>query len=256
MKKKRLLSLLAAVALVCGLVGCQADTDTGQADVSTGQEQISVENSTIIPKVKDDETKVETTSVPQNAEINIETLAEGEERDYKIEDILKNDLEIDGIPISIPCTLNELLETLGDDYSVKKSDIKDSFDGEANIKSKYFTGDSIVVDLYYNDENSYGSIHALATNTKKADYDTINVIGYMGGSGRHNGYLSLSNLNKGDSLDKCIESYGSPNGVDFGINERIYLDYKDDDCFISITIKDNVVIDMWAQFKTEDVKND
>lgn len=52
-----------------------------------------------------------------------DTLAEGKQRDYKIEDILKNDVRIDGIPISIPCTLNELIEELGDDYSVDNDEI-------------------------------------------------------------------------------------------------------------------------------------
>lgn len=249
MPLKKFLAVLAAVVLVFGMVGCQQNDD-----VSAGQEQTStVGNGTILPKVKEEETEAETTSLPQEAELDIETLAEGKERDYKIEDILKNDLKIGGIPISIPCTLNELLEALGDDYSVKKSDIKDSFDGEANIKSKYFTGDFIVTDLYFNGENTYCQIHALSTNTKKVDYDDIYVIGYMGGSGRRNDDLSLSNLTIGDSLDKCIESYGNPNKVSLGNNERIYLAYEDDNCFVDITVRDNVVVDIWAEFVTEDL---
>ncbi len=41
MRKKRFLSLLAAVALACALVGCQADTDTGQVDAKRTISQIA-----------------------------------------------------------------------------------------------------------------------------------------------------------------------------------------------------------------------
>ena len=56
MKKRRFLALLAAVAVACGLVGCRADTDTGQGDTEqtiqetqqtteiTGQTEQTVEN--------------------------------------------------------------------------------------------------------------------------------------------------------------------------------------------------------------------
>lgn len=75
--------------MTLSMVGCQ------QNDVSTGQEQTSaVSNNTIIPKVEEEKTEAETTTAPQNAEINIETLAEGEERDYDIEDILKTNLKL------------------------------------------------------------------------------------------------------------------------------------------------------------------
>ncbi|MEZ3454990.1 MAG: hypothetical protein K1W17_11595 [Oscillospiraceae bacterium] len=251
--RKKYFSVLAAAVLVCSLVGCQRN------DVPTVQEQTStVINNTIIPEViekeTEAETKSETTAAPQNAEINIETLAEGEERDYIIEDILKNSLKIGGIPISIPCTLNEFLEALGDDYSVEKSQFKDFFDGEANSKTKYYTGKFLPIDLYFNGENTYNQIYALSANTKEIDYDDIYVIGYIGGSGIHNYDLGLSNLTIGDSLDKCIECYGSPNEVNSGINERIYLAYEDDDCFISITVRDNVVKYICAEFKIEDLQ--
>lgn len=249
MRKKRFLSLFAAVCLTLSIVGCKQNDD-----VSTGQEQTSaVSNSTILPKVKEEETETETesetTTASQNAEINIETLAEGEERDYNIEDILKNDLEIDGIPISIPCTLNELLETLGDDYSVKESDIKDSFDGEANTKSKYFTGDYVSISLYYKGENTYGFLRAIA-DPENIDFDTINIIGFR--SGLHNGMVNLYDLHIGDNIKKCFEQYGKPNDV--YDNGSIYLTYKNSDCIMEFKIDKNVIEKIFIiGFETEDL---
>lgn len=255
MLKKNFLAMLAAACLVLGFVGCQ------QNDVSTGQEQTSaVSNNTILPKVKE-ETEAETTSAPQNADINIETLAEGEQRDWSVEDLMKNGLEIDGIPISLPCTLNELLETLGDDYSVKKSEVKDSVDGEINSRFRDFTGEFFITDLYYNGDDTYCQIHALISNPKKIDYDTIKIIGYFSGSGRKVANLSLSDLTRGDSLDKCIKNYGNPNEVDLGKNGKIYLSYSDYDendkriCWLQITVKNNIIDNIWAEFEDEDLEN-
>lgn len=174
--------------MVFGMVGCQ------QNDVSASQEQTSaVSNNTIIPKLKEEETEPETKSetasetesetatAPQNTDINIETLAAGEERDYKIEDILKNDLEIDGIPISIPCTLNELLETLGDDYSVDSEDeLKSIFSGITNVRSEKFEGEYFGVSLNYKEEGTCGRIQTIA-DPSELDYDSANVIGYFAG---------------------------------------------------------------------------
>lgn len=257
MRKKRFISLLAAVCLTLSIVGCKQNDD-----VSTGQEQTSaVSNSTILPKVKEEETESEseieseTTTAPQNAEINIETLAEGEERDYNIEDILKNDLEIDGIPISIPCTLNELLETLGDNYSVDKSEIKDSFSRASKkdkvTKSKYFTGKFVTAYLdYKNGEEEYICGHFMTIcDPKKFDFDTVNVIGYseMGGK------LTLDGLSAGDDVDKFIEKYGKPNKINVG-EESTGLIYEDDDCRIAVMVENqnsNVINSFLMTFATE-----
>lgn len=102
MLRKKFLALLAAVALACGAVGCKAESE--QMTPQTYASATSAETE-------------ETTTAPQNADIGIETLAEGEERDWKIEDVMKNDLEIDGISISIPCTVGELLDTLGKNFA-------------------------------------------------------------------------------------------------------------------------------------------
>lgn len=255
---KKFLAVLAAACLVFGTVGCQ------QNDVSTGQEQTSaVSNDTIIPKVKEEETESETKSetasetesetaiAPQDDEINIETFAAGEEHDYNIEDILKNDLEIDGIPISIPCTLNELLETLGDDYSVDKSAIKDSISRDKVTKSKYFTGEFVTVYLdYSNGEEEYICGHLMTIcDPKKVDFDTVNIIGYSELSGK----LSLSGFSAGDSIDKYIEKYGKPNRINVG-DKSTGLIYKDNDCRIAVIVENqnSTIIDSFMMtFETE-----
>lgn len=255
MSKKKFLPLLAAVALVCGLVGCQADTKTGQADVSTGQEQTSaVSNNTIPHKVEEEETEAETTSAPQKAELDIETLAEGEERDYKIEDILKNDLEINGIPISLPCTLNELLETLGDNYSVDKSALKDSFKRSSDdkiTKTKYFTGKFVTGYIDYkngDDEYICGNFFAIC-DTKKFDFDTVNIIGYS----ELRGKLSLNGFSAGDNVNKFIEKYGKPNKINVG-EKTTGLIYEDDDCRVAVIVENqnsNVIDSFMMTFETE-----
>lgn len=249
LKKKRFLALLATVALVFGTAGCQ------QSDVTAGQEQTSaVSSNTIIPKVDDEETESETTTASQNADINIETLAAGEERDYNIEDILKNDLEIDGIPISIPCTLSKLLEILGDNYSVDKSDLKDSFNRSSDdkiTKTKYFTGKFVSGFIYYkNGDDEYISGHFFAVcDNKKVDFDTVNVIGYSELSSK----LTVDGLSAGDDVDKFIEKYGNPNKINVG--ERSYgLIYESEDCRIAVIVENqniNVIDSFMMIFETE-----
>ena len=251
MPLKKFLAVLAAVCLVFGMVGCQQNDD-----VSAGQEQTStVGNGTILPKVKEEETEAETTSVPQEAELDIETLAEGEERDYNIEDILKNDLEINGIPISLPCTLNELLETLGDNYSVDKSELKDSFkragENKKVTKTKYFTGKFVTGYIDYkngDDEYICGHFYAIC-DTKKVDFDTVNVIGYSELSGK----LSLNGFSAGDDVDKFIEKYGKPNKINVG-EKFSGLIYKDDDCRIVVDIRNqnsDIIESFMITFETE-----
>ena len=252
---KKFFAVLAAACLVFGMVGCQQNND-----VSTGQEQTSaVSNNTILPKVKDEETEAETesetTSAPQEAELDIETLAEGEERDYNIEDILKNDLEINGIPISLPCTLNELLETLGDNYSVDKSDLKDSFNRISKdkvTKSKYFTGKFLTPFLdYKNGEEEYicGQLVTIL-DSKKVNFDSINVIGYME---VNCGKFNLDVFSAGDNVDKFIEKYGKPNKINVG-EKFSGLIYKDDDCRIVVDIRNqnsDVIESFMITFETE-----
>lgn len=110
--KKRLLSLLAAVAITLSLSACKSSETAQETQTSQTVESAVTVSETI---------QAAETTAPENDEVIYETLAEGQERDWKIEDVLKNDLEIDGIPISIPCTVEDLLNTLGDGYSVNNS---------------------------------------------------------------------------------------------------------------------------------------
>ena len=103
--KKKIMAIIAAAAMC--LTGCGGNDTSEQ-----------------IPETKEttSEAASEETTAPEES-INVnETLAEGQERDWSIEDVLKNDLEIDGIPVSLPCTLKEMLDTLGSEYSVDESD--------------------------------------------------------------------------------------------------------------------------------------
>ncbi|MGN1135667.1 MAG: hypothetical protein ACI4SF_05550 [Oscillospiraceae bacterium] len=108
--KKRLLSLLATFAVVLSLSACKSSETTQETQTSETAESTAMVSETA---------QTAETTAPESSDVIYETLAEGQERDWKIEDVLKNDLEIDGIPISIPCTVEELLETLGDGYSVE-----------------------------------------------------------------------------------------------------------------------------------------
>ena len=157
---------------------------------------------------------------------NENNTSSGEPRNYKIEDILKNDVKIDGIPVSIPCTLNDLLEALGDDYSVDNDE----------IYRFIYEGNSLF-SLYYKNENTYGKLMA-SVDSENADFDTIIIESYM--SGRDNGIISLSDLSSGDSLDKCLEKYGEPSNT-YNDGEITYLTYEEGNCFIQINIIDNVV---------------
>lgn len=218
------------------MVSCQ------KSDVSTGQEQTSaVSNNTIIPKVKEEETepetKSETTAATQETELNIETLAEGEERDWSVEDVLKNDLEIDGIPVSIPCTLNEMLEVLGDDYSVDSEDeLKSIFSGITNVRSEKFEGEYFGVSLNYKDEGTCGRIQTIA-DPKGLDYDSANVIGYFSGL-YYKGISGLSGFAKGDKIENFFEKYGKPSEID-SIGNFIYYTFKDSTGFFQIAVRND-----------------
>lgn len=186
----------------------------------------------------------------------VETLADGEKRDWSVEDVLKNDLEIDGIPVSIPCTLNELLEALGYDYSVDEDEIKDEFEGKATTKSKYFEGEYLSIQLYYAGESTYCLLETIA-DPNNINFDTINVIGFY--DGMDNGIMNLKNLSAGDSLDKCLKNYGKPNEVK--VSEKFtFLIYEDDACSIHILIKNsnkNTIHEIsWVGLKTEDIEDE
>ena len=63
MRKKQFLSLLAAVALVCGLVGCQADVDTTQTDTEQAVQETQQTTETTAVQTKQLINEIKTTSV-------------------------------------------------------------------------------------------------------------------------------------------------------------------------------------------------
>ncbi len=227
-----------AAALVCGMTGCGGEaeqTDTEQTVSETVQTESAETTSEIIS---------ETAAA---AESFVETLAEGEKRDWSVEDVLKNDLEIDGIPVSIPCTLNELLEALGDDYSVDEDIIKNVTDGEA-----------FSLFLYYRNEDTYGLLMGTAI-AENVNFDTIIIDAYLSGGHNGNGDTNLSKLSAGDSLEKCLKNYGKPNKVK--VSEKFtYLTYEDDVCFIQIDVrndnKDTIDSISLVGFKAEDTEDE
>ncbi|MCM1022551.1 MAG: hypothetical protein NC395_00650 [Prevotella sp.] len=232
---KKFFAAAAAFCMLFCVTGCT------QNDVSTGQEETTTTVGTILPKVKEEETESETvsetTSAPQNAEIGIETLAEGEERDYSIEDTLKNDLQIDGIPVSIPCTVNELLDALGEDYSIDEDMVRGHFYGVATESTKYFTGEQIPVELYFKGEGTGGFIKAIAE-PNGFDCDTANVVGFFAGFDK--GELSFTDLSAGGSVNKCSDKYGEPvvDEVYSSDSFTFYL-YSDEDCWFRIAVRAN-----------------
>lgn len=232
--------ILAAAAVFCILFSVTGCTQNG--DISTGQEQTSsVSNNPIIPKVVEEETETETktesetTSAPQEAKLDIETLAEGEERDYSIEDTLKNDLQIDGIPVSIPCTVNEFLDALGEDYGIDENKVKSYFYGQSTASTKYFIGEQIPIELYFKGEGTGGSINAIA-DPNGFDCDTANVVGFFAGIDK--GELSFTDLSAGGSVSKLSDKYGEPivDKVYSSENFTFYL-YSDEDCWFRIAVR-------------------
>lgn len=166
------------------------------------------------------------TTAPESSDVIYETLADGQERDWKIEDVLKNDLEIDGIPISLPCTVEELLEDLGSDYSISIQEVEENLDE-----------DHVAVSLYYCGKNTYGYLMA-TVDSKNISFDNIVIDAYL--DGIDNGVMSLSELAIGDSVDRCLKKYGKPNKVNVK-GETTFLTYKDNGSFIQIDIKNNIV---------------
>lgn len=228
MTLKKFFAAAAAVCLTLSMVGCQQNDD-----VSAGQEQISaVSNNTIIPNVEE-KTETETTSETTSAPY--ETLAEGEERDYNIEDTLKNDLQIDGIPVSIPCPVNELLDALGEDYSIDEDMVRGHFYGVATESTKYFTGEQIPVELYFKGEGTGGFIKAIA-DPNGFDCDTANVVGFFAGFDK--GELSFTDLSAGDSVSKLSGKYGEPvvDEVYSSDSFTFYL-YSDEDCWFRVAVR-------------------
>lgn len=210
---KKFFAAAAAFCILFCVTGC-----TENNDISSGQE----------------ETSAKTVSV--SSELNTEASAENsEEQDYKIEDTLKNDLQIDGIPISIPCTVNELLDALGEDYSIDEAKVRSYFYGETTAGTKYFTGEQVPIELYFKGEGTGGSISAIA-DPNGFDCDTANVVGFFVGFDK--GELSFTDLSAGGSVSKLSDKYGEPVVDEVYSSERFtfYL-YSDEDCWFRIAVR-------------------
>jgi len=197
-------AILLSAVLLCGLTGCNDDTKRAV----TGTSVTSAESSAA------------------------KSVTKTEKSEISFEDVLKNDVRIDGISVSIPCTLSELIEALGEDYSIDEEKVNGYFYGEETAKTKYFTGEYVPVELYYKGEGTGGRIYAIA-DPEKFDAETANVIGYFGGI--DSGTLNLADLNAGDSTDKCSEKYGEPEVYDE--SERfIFNIYQDDDGYLKTIV--------------------
>ena len=236
--KNRILSILAAIAIAVSLSACQSG-ETGQ-DIQSSE---AVSSTT----ASEAEQSIAETTAPDNAEVIYETLAEGQERDWKIEDVLKNDLEIDGIPISLPCTVEELLNTLGDEYSVDESELVLS--GVADVTSTYYTGEHVSLILYSHNEPTHTMTSIICDSN-----NNLNVIGFFSGTDKC--VISLKDLTIGSSMNECLKKYGQPNKIKTD-DEKVYWLYTDNDCKLNICFENNLLVDVtYCGFIVEDVENE
>lgn len=214
MLRKKFLALLAAVALACGAVGCKAESE--QMTPQTYAAATSAETE-------------ETTTAPQNADIGIVTLAEGEERDWKIEDVMKNDLEIDGISISIPCTVGELLDTLGKNYSVDKDDLLKKSTGKYRSSFIFYKGEKT--------DTIINVIYEKSTNFKDFKICQIGFLGYS-----DNAVLTLKGLD--GNYNKFLKKYPNPDDLmveEKGQRTHARITYFDGDYCFSCTFHNDVL---------------
>lgn len=220
--KKRLLSLLAAVAITLSLSACKSSETAQETQTSQTVESAVTVSETI---------QAAETTAPENDEVIYETLAEGQERDWKIEDVLKNDLEIDGIPISIPCTVEELLDTLGDGYSINKSELDDGV--IANVTSAYYTGEYNSLILYNNNKSTLNSIMIVCDGN-----DNLNVIGFF--SGIDKGVITLKGLPLNSPVSQCIDKYGYPDQI-VENNGKEYFLYETNEFYFHVCYKNSLM---------------
>ena len=187
--KNRILSILTALAITVSLSACQPSSSTELIDSVVSETTTTVSETTQL---------LETTT-PENTDIVYETLAEGQERDWKVEDVLKNDLEIDEIPISIPCTVEELLDTLGERYSVNETN-----------------------SICYNNEETMLSVSVIAeenTTSKICGFYYTHLSIYK------KGVLGFRNSN--ETYYEIISKYSNPNELEIE-NDKIAIRYSDE----------------------------
>lgn len=230
--KKRLLSLFAAAAITLSLSACKPSETAQKTQTSETAESTAMVSETV---------QTAETTAPESSDVIYETLAEGQERDWKIEDVLKNDLEIDGIPISIPCTVEELLNTLGDEYSIDETNLKD-----ANAQEHH------VVPLVYKDNETMLTI-SVATE-KDLNYMHFLVDGvFFTNLGYENGVLFFRTSS--DSYSEFISKYTYPSELEIE-NNKILIKYDDGTHYLDCIFRDNDITMISIGIKIEENENE
>jgi len=232
MLRKKFLALLAAVALACGAVGCKADTDTGQVDTNAETLNVSADVTEVSEK------PVKKSKSPD------ETLAQGEERDWKIEDVMKNDLEIDGISISIPCTVGELLDTLGKNYSFDEEYLKKDL--------KY-----LAPTLYYKGEKTDSLFDVISEdNVNYRDFTVCGVF-FTGVGIGGKGVLTFKGLD--GTYKKFLKKYPNPDELETkktGQRKFSAVRYYEDDYYFDCTFSNDILGMIDISIKTGEDENE
>lgn len=218
MRKSHFISIILAVALC--LAGCQSkNVDVGQAEQTNETSRQAAEE----------------TTAPTESVNAYETLAEGQERDWKIEDVLKNDLEIDGIPISVPCTVGELLDMLGKNYS---------FDEDGSL---YYKGEKTILFIYNSNEDNIENCIVRGFHSKyylldkEEEYNT------------EKGIITFTGFNNSPDYLKFINNYTLPNEMEveyFDANNETTIGYIDENCYMDCIFRNNDLSSLFIGYLT------
>ena len=190
MKKKRFLSLLMAFAVICSLVGCQTDEGSVESSITS---EIVTEN------IQNQEVEFKTIKPPKDGW----TLKE-----------LSQVIYINEKPISLPLTIDELKDILGDEFDVNVEDYivmnndKDVFSissqDNVNISTLYFSE-------AFN-RSSYSDEKLICINGLRIGDDEEKLINRMGVPDNitgDNALLYKYNLNKTDNIFIAIRCENS-----------------------------------------------
>lgn len=216
------------------LTGCGGN-DTPEQIPETNETTTEAASEETTPEAVSEET-----TAPEES-INVyETLAEGQERDWKIEDVLKNDLEIDGIPISIPCTKNELKDMLGDGYSfVRHNQL--GYKGDVTL---------LMISTFSDDDNTVCGFAIMNT------LNYVDPIYYMVEGPDLNfekGVLWFKSTD--NTYQSVISNYPDPNEIKIEENgDRLRLRYSDESCFMDLVLHDDVIYGGTIGYITEETE--
>lgn len=184
MKKKRLLSLLAAVALVCGLVGCQADTDTGQVDTEqTVQETQQTTEATAeqTEHIKDisETLGVDTALKVQVTKDNSNIIVDEEKRELYY--FFKDNEIVDLSTVEIPAYITELyICPLKKDYHFRELKGLNSEQADNGVLRMYITGGEIKDVSFLNNANNLIGVVFISCTIENdfslSDYENIQYV--------------------------------------------------------------------------------